>query len=138
MSDAPEYRYIGRDGKPVLARDLEDQRDAAIARAETAEAKIAAWEDNDGMDGAVVCLIRKLLDDCEVPKAAFIDDHVINAIVQRNDAIAAKEAAEKERDVLRAALSEIEGAASPDHWVPQYQHCVDIARQALKGTPNAD
>jgi hypothetical protein len=22
-----EYRYIGKDGKPVLARDLEDQRD---------------------------------------------------------------------------------------------------------------
>lgn len=22
-----EYRYIGKDGKPILARDLEDQRD---------------------------------------------------------------------------------------------------------------
>jgi len=29
MSD---YRYIGKNGMPILARELEDQRDAAIAR----------------------------------------------------------------------------------------------------------
>jgi hypothetical protein len=28
---AQGYLYIGRDGKPILARDLEDQRDAALA-----------------------------------------------------------------------------------------------------------
>ena len=27
-----EYRYIGKDGMPILARDLEDQRDAALAK----------------------------------------------------------------------------------------------------------
>jgi hypothetical protein len=27
-----EYRYIGKDGKPVLARDLEDQRDDLQAK----------------------------------------------------------------------------------------------------------
>ena len=36
---------------------------------------------------------------------------------------------------LREALTEIEGSASPDHWSPQYQHCVDTARAALKGEP---
>jgi hypothetical protein len=32
----PEYRYIGRDGQPVLARDLEDQRDALQAKLDKA------------------------------------------------------------------------------------------------------
>ena len=36
---------------------------------------------------------------------------------------------------LREALTEIEESASPDHWSPQYQHCVDTARAALKGEP---
>ena len=36
---------------------------------------------------------------------------------------------------LREALTEIEGSASPDHWSPQHQHCVDTARAALKGEP---
>lgn len=27
-----EYRYIGKDGKPILARDLEDQRDDLQAK----------------------------------------------------------------------------------------------------------
>ena len=35
------YTYVGRDGKAIKARDLEDQRDDAIARAETAEMKLA-------------------------------------------------------------------------------------------------
>jgi len=36
----PEYRYIGKDGMPILARDLEDQRDAALAKLEQIE---EAW-----------------------------------------------------------------------------------------------
>lgn len=34
MSEAPGYTYIGKDGKPILARDLEDQRDAAREHAQ--------------------------------------------------------------------------------------------------------
>jgi hypothetical protein len=34
------YHYIGKDGKPVLARVLEDQRDAALARIAQLEAKL--------------------------------------------------------------------------------------------------
>jgi hypothetical protein len=37
-----EYRYIGKDGMPILARDLEDQRDAALAKLEKIK---KAWED---------------------------------------------------------------------------------------------
>jgi exosome complex RNA-binding protein Csl4 len=33
------YQYIGKDGKPVLARVLEDQRDAALARIVELEAE---------------------------------------------------------------------------------------------------
>ena len=35
------YIYVGRDGKAIKARDLEDQRDVAIAHAEAAETKLA-------------------------------------------------------------------------------------------------
>lgn len=34
---AQSYTYIGTDGKPVLARDLEDERDALRARLDEAE-----------------------------------------------------------------------------------------------------
>jgi hypothetical protein len=37
-----EYRYIGKDGMPILARDLEDQRDAALAKLEKIK---KAWDD---------------------------------------------------------------------------------------------
>ena len=33
---------------------------------------------------------------------------------------------------LVEALVEIEGSAAPDHHVPQYQHCIDVARAALR------
>lgn len=36
-AEAKPYHYIGKDGKAITARELEDQRDEAVARAETAE-----------------------------------------------------------------------------------------------------
>lgn len=48
------------------------------------EAKIEHYETYDGMEGAVVQAIRELLYENDVPTAAFIDDHVANAIIQRN------------------------------------------------------
>ena len=57
---------------------------AAADRIEELEAKIRTYEQRDGMDGAVVSAIRDLLNHHNVPKAAFIDDHVGNAIWQRN------------------------------------------------------
>ena len=45
MSD---YRYIGKDGKTVLARDLEDERDALRARLEAVELGEAESESNLG------------------------------------------------------------------------------------------
>jgi hypothetical protein len=74
-------------------------------------------------------------------EAADRERDVLRAEVARFtewDAANRIEALVEEVDAMRAALSEIERAASPDHWVAQFQHCVDIARQALKGTPNAD
>ncbi len=53
---------------------------------EAAEAKVHSYELKDGMDGAVVDMIRNILNTQKVPQAAFIDDHVANAIVQRNKA----------------------------------------------------
>lgn len=37
LHSAQSYTYIGKDGVPVLARDLEDQRDALQAKVEAAE-----------------------------------------------------------------------------------------------------
>ena len=38
---------------------------------------------------------------------------------------------------LVEALVEIEGSAAPDHHVPQYQHCIDVARAALRDMEGA-
>jgi hypothetical protein len=43
-----------------------------------------AYHSNDGMEGAVCSNIRDMLNSQNVPLAAFIDDHVANAIIQRN------------------------------------------------------
>lgn len=49
------------------------------------------------------------------------------------DALRAQAAKDKARiERLEAALWEIDGGPSPDHWVPQYQNSVDIARTALE------
>lgn len=40
------------------------------------------------MTGAAIDVIRQLLDRNHVPEAAFIDDHVGNAVVQRNKLVA--------------------------------------------------
>lgn len=41
MRSKQTYRYIGKDGKMILARDLEDQRDALSAELTT----LTAWRD---------------------------------------------------------------------------------------------
>lgn len=43
--------------------------------------------------------------------------------------------AEAENERLREALVEIRDSNAPDHHVPQYQHCVDVARRALEAKP---
>lgn len=65
-----------------LQKDF-DGLDAA-SRTLINEARSIDYEQKDGMDGAVVDAIREILNSQNVPKAAFIDDHVANAIVQRN------------------------------------------------------
>jgi hypothetical protein len=42
LQQAQTYRYIGKDGKSILARDLEDQRDAALARVEALEVALTS------------------------------------------------------------------------------------------------
>lgn len=51
------------------------------------ENKLEQYERHDGMEGAIVHAIRELLYSQNVPKASYIDDHVANAIIQRNIAI---------------------------------------------------
>lgn len=65
---AQSYTYIGKDGKSVLARDLEDQRDAAVAsrdefrrmwRAAVRDAEIAESE-RDVMEAELDEVINQL------------------------------------------------------------------------------
>lgn len=51
---------------------------------EELKSKLDKYEECDGMDGAIVHTIREMLNSQNVPRAAYIDDHVANAIVQRN------------------------------------------------------
>ncbi len=63
------------------------QKEAAMAITSLVfqrEEAIAKYHENDGMEGAVCSNIREMLNSQGVPLAAFIDDHVANAIVQRN------------------------------------------------------
>jgi hypothetical protein len=60
LHQAQTYRYIGKNGKPILARDLEDQRDAAEAKvaALTAELELAQAQ-LDGLPPAKPGLLRE-------------------------------------------------------------------------------
>ena len=66
-------------------------------------------------------------------EGTITDDEYI--LAAEHDRLMAEKDAEIAR--LREALLEIEGGASPDHWVPQFQHCMDVAREALKGDDDA-
>lgn len=82
---------------PITA--LQAERDAALS-------KVDFYEQKDGMGGAVVHAIREILNAHNVPKAAFIDDHVANALVQRDAWKARAEAAEArvaELEAIRAS-----------------------------------
>lgn len=79
---------------------VELERDEAIAK----------WHAADGMEGAVSHAIRELMNHHNVPLSAFIDDHVANAIRQRNDAeaslAAAREALTPSGDTKAAYMGE--------------------------------
>ena len=64
-----------------LCAEAKDRIEALTAELDRVRDK---YEAKDGMDGAVVYAIRRLLNEANVPLAAFIDDHVVNAIIQRN------------------------------------------------------
>jgi len=82
---------------------LRKERDEAIAKRESA----------DGMDGAVVHAIREVLYAGEVPAAPFIDDHVGNAIVQRNQARARVTALEAALLAIRETYCHSRGIRLP-------------------------
>jgi DNA repair exonuclease SbcCD ATPase subunit len=77
--DAWPQAYEDSDGTWVKYKDVVEQ----ISKLEN---KLQQYEEKDGMEGAVVGFIRELLNRHNVPKAAFIDAHVANVIVQRNNA----------------------------------------------------
>jgi len=62
----------------------------------------------------------------------FVAQVYLAAGANRIEALTAeRNALQAESDIYRAALNEIETAPEPDHWVPQYQHCVDTAELSL-------
>ena len=82
--------------------------EALAAERDAARAK---WNNSDGdMRGAALHAVRETLYAGEVPLAAFIDDHVANAIVQRNQERARAETAELRLADAVKALEEISKA----------------------------
>jgi hypothetical protein len=75
---------------------------ALLDRAEKAEEKYHLC---DGMGGAVTHSIRELLNHFDVPKSAYIDDHVGNAIYQRDAANARVKTLEKALKAIDDLLS---------------------------------
>jgi hypothetical protein len=108
LKDAGEFVTID-------SPEIRDRIEALTAELDRVRDK---YEAKDGMDGAVVYAIRRLLNEANVPLAAFIDDHVLNAIIQRNvaeaetrmtmaelaDWTARAEAAEKELQEMQAHI----------------------------------
>jgi hypothetical protein len=95
--------FVPASPEAAAALEAKDAENVALA------AKIAEYEAHDGMHGAVVHAIRSLLNENNVPGAAFIDDHVANAIVQR-DAFAAQVAElTRERDEARVTIAALKG-----------------------------
>ena len=70
-----------------MTEDFETHPIGTFEYIKSLEAKIQKYEENDGMDGAIVHAIRNLLTSQNVPIASYIDNHVANAIIQRNIAI---------------------------------------------------
>lgn len=76
-----EDEFVRTFDVPPIQREAANIIDIIVAERDHA---LDAYHTNDGMDGAVSQAIRDLLNINKVPLAAFIDDHVANAIVQRN------------------------------------------------------
>jgi hypothetical protein len=89
------WLFKTKQGDFGICDDAADRIEALTAELDRARDKSEA---KDGMDGAVVYAIRRLLNEANVPLAAFIDDHVLNAIIQRN-------VAEADNARLRAELT---------------------------------
>lgn len=82
IRDAKTRYYKATEEKPTQTETTKSLQ----AELKEVKDKLAEYETKDGMGGAVVDMIRKILNTHNVPKAAFIDDHVMNAIIERNQA----------------------------------------------------
>jgi hypothetical protein len=96
--DEPDnaHEFVRHFPAPPIQMEAAAALTALSAERDALAVKIAEYEAHDGMHGAIVHAIRLLLNEGNVPGAAFIDDHVANAIVQR-DALTAQ-VAELTRD----------------------------------------
>lgn len=75
--------YVGAQGAVTALSDALDQRDEWRLKFDAADFGRRHGEDLNGM---AISAVRDLLNANDVPQAGFIDDHVGNAIVQRNEA----------------------------------------------------
>lgn len=71
---------------PEGARELIASQEAEIARLRAENERLFEECQSSSLSGAAIVAIRELLNAHNVPQAAFIDDHVGNAIAQRNAA----------------------------------------------------
>lgn len=111
------------------------------ARAERDTAEFAA-RNGESLSSDAIHAIRELLKANDVPTAAFIDDHVGNAIVQRNQAVARAEAAElalSKRDAPQAqAVKALEWRHYPDAFPPMWCASAPIGSYSIEETAGSD
>ena len=100
-------------------------------RALVAEATPGPWTlDHHGVDDCLADVWTEPgEDEARICENATAEDA---SLIVLAPTLAAEVIALREREArLVEALREIDGSASPGMWVPQYQHCVDVARAAL-------
>lgn len=129
---------------PDTIRALLDERDAlreALAKAEgIRDAAQFAARNGDSLSRDAIHAVREMLKGAGVPTAAFIDDHVGNAIVQRDQERTRAEAAEARVAELEKALGRLlaspaladENHSDPEWGCEETAIAVTAARRALE------
>lgn len=137
----PNGRWVRYTDHEAELSDLQRQLSEAVERAEKAERdRDEAQAQRDAAEfgarhGETIAqdamhAVRELLKEAEVPLAAFIDDHVGNAIVQRNQERARATAAEARADTLAAEVAGQIESAYREGWAdakfgPRHQYVDD-------------
>ncbi|MDR3547038.1 MAG: hypothetical protein P4M11_01960 [Candidatus Pacebacteria bacterium] len=118
------------------AESAEVDRDAAIARAEKAEAERYEARLDNGTNEEVISIARQILNESGVPCAAFFEDHVRNVVVLWKRAEAERDAAAARAEKAEALHQQAEQEFSSCYY--ERQNLRDALNASKKGAQNTD